>query len=139
MALPSARLATTPVTASAFNEAVRAARQADAVIIAVGETAEMSGEAASRTSLDLPGRQLELIQAIHATGKPYVVVGTKSDRVSGNILTKNLKALLEEHQIERVLPFSTKTGKGKEELWQAIRTACDKHQPDGNESQAEAG
>jgi GTP-binding protein len=81
----------------------------------------------------------QLISYLQQMGKPYVVVGTKSDRVSGNVLVKHLKALLEEHQIERVLPFSTKTGKGKDELWQAIRTACDKHQPDGNESQAEAG
>jgi GTP-binding protein len=81
----------------------------------------------------------QLISYLQQMGKPYVVVGTKSDRVSGNVLVKNVKALLEEHQIERVLPFSTKTGKGKDELWQAIRTACDNHQPDGNESHAEAG
>ncbi|HEX8187779.1 MAG TPA: glycoside hydrolase family 3 N-terminal domain-containing protein, partial [Pyrinomonadaceae bacterium] len=70
----AARLATTPAAADSFERAVRAARDADAVVVAVGETAEMSGEAASRTSLDLPGRQLELLQAVHQTGKPYVVV-----------------------------------------------------------------
>ena len=40
----------------------------------VGETREMSGEAAARSTLDLPGRQQELIRAIKATGKPFVVV-----------------------------------------------------------------
>ena len=43
-------------------------------MLALGETREMSGEAAARSTLDLPGRQEELIRAIKATGKPYVVV-----------------------------------------------------------------
>jgi beta-glucosidase len=57
-----------------FAEAVAAARAADQVVLALGESREMSGEAASRSSLDLPGRQQELIDAIRATGKPFVVV-----------------------------------------------------------------
>ncbi|MFL6229447.1 MAG: beta-glucosidase BglX [Pyrinomonadaceae bacterium] len=91
----SARLATTPVAAEAFDEAVRAARAADAVVIAVGETAEMSGEASSRVSLDLPGKQLELIQAIHATGKPYVVVLMNGRPLTINWLAENSPAILE--------------------------------------------
>ncbi|MCM3873572.1 MAG: glycoside hydrolase family 3 C-terminal domain-containing protein, partial [Pyrinomonadaceae bacterium] len=62
------------VTADGFEEAVKAARESDVVILAVGESAEMSGEAASRTSLDLPGRQLDLVKAVQAIGKPTVVV-----------------------------------------------------------------
>src|SRR6185312_3811418 len=61
-------------SASGFDEAVLIARDADVAIVVVGESAEMSGEAASRSSLDLPGRQLDLVKAIHATGKPVVVV-----------------------------------------------------------------
>lgn len=57
-----------------FAEAVAAANAADQVVLAVGETREMSGEAATRSTLDLPGRQEELIDAIAATGKPVVVV-----------------------------------------------------------------
>ncbi|HVG28139.1 MAG TPA: beta-glucosidase BglX [Pyrinomonadaceae bacterium] len=91
----SARLATTPVAPDAFDEAVRAARAADAVVVAVGETAEMSGEAASRASLDLPGRQLELIQAIHATGKPYVVVLMNGRPLTLGWLAENSPAILE--------------------------------------------
>jgi beta-glucosidase len=53
---------------------VAAARAADQVVIAVGETREMSGEAESRSRLDLPGRQEALIDAIKATGKPFAVV-----------------------------------------------------------------
>jgi beta-glucosidase len=57
-----------------FAEAVAAASAADQVVLALGETREMSGEANSRSTLDLPGRQEELIRAIKATGKPFAVV-----------------------------------------------------------------
>jgi GTP-binding protein len=81
-----------------------------------------------------------LISYLQQIGKPFVVVGTKSDRISGNVLTKNIKALTDEHQIDRVLPFSTKTGKGKDELWQEIRAACEAPRGhDGDQSQAQAG
>src|SRR5262249_46332864 len=56
---------------SGIAEAARAAREADVVILAVGESAEMSGEAAVRSSLDLPGRQMDLVRAVHESGKPY--------------------------------------------------------------------
>jgi beta-glucosidase len=90
-----ARLATTPTSANSIAEAVRTARDADAVIVAVGETAEMSGEAASRTSLELPGRQLELLQAIQQTGKPYVVVLMNGRPLVINWLAENSPAILE--------------------------------------------
>jgi beta-glucosidase len=61
-------------TDAGFAEAVEVARAADQVVLALGETREMSGEANSRSTLDLPGRQEELIEAIKATGKPFVVV-----------------------------------------------------------------
>jgi beta-glucosidase len=56
-------------------EAVKAARDSDAVILALGEDApNMTGEAASRAHLGLPGRQQQLLEAIVATGKPVVLV-----------------------------------------------------------------
>jgi beta-glucosidase len=55
-------------------EAIDVAGKADAVVVVVGEAAEMSGESASRTSLDLPGSQRKLIEALVKTGKPLVVV-----------------------------------------------------------------
>jgi len=57
-----------------FAKAVAAARNADQVVLALGETREMSGEAAARSEIDLPGKQQQLIEAIKATGKPFVVV-----------------------------------------------------------------
>jgi beta-glucosidase len=61
-------------TEDGFPAAVAAARAADQVVLALGETREMSGEAESRSMLDLPGMQEELIAAIKATGKPFAVV-----------------------------------------------------------------
>jgi beta-glucosidase len=61
-------------TTNGFAEAVRLARQADVAIVAVGESSAMSGEAGSRSSLELPGHQTELVKAIVATGTPTVVV-----------------------------------------------------------------
>jgi beta-glucosidase len=51
-----------------------AANGADQVVLALGETREMSGEANVRSNIDLPGRQEEIIQAVKATGKPFAVV-----------------------------------------------------------------
>jgi beta-glucosidase len=57
-----------------FDQAVTAAKSADQVVLALGETREMSGEATSRSNIDLPGDQQQLIDRIKATGKPFVVV-----------------------------------------------------------------
>jgi beta-glucosidase len=78
-----------------FAEAVRAAKDSDVVIIAVGESADMSGEAASRSSLDLPGRQLDLVKAVQATGKPTVVVLMNGRPLTINWIAENTPAILE--------------------------------------------
>src|SRR5215216_3929882 len=78
-----------------FQEAVNLAKQSDLAILFVGETADMVGEAASRSSLDLPGRQLELVQAIHATGKPTVVVLVNGRPLSIGWIVNNVPAILE--------------------------------------------
>ncbi len=57
-----------------FADAVKAANQADAVIVAVGERGWMTGEAASRADIGLPGVQKELVLELIKTGKPIVVV-----------------------------------------------------------------
>ena len=57
-----------------FGAAVAAAQASDVVVVVVGEPAGDSGEASSRTTLDLPGQQEALISQIAATGKPYVIV-----------------------------------------------------------------
>ncbi|MBW4040962.1 MAG: beta-glucosidase BglX [Acidobacteria bacterium] len=57
-----------------FTRAIRLATDADVAVVVLGEWQNMIGEAASRSSLDLPGRQLELLQAVVATGTPTVLV-----------------------------------------------------------------
>ncbi len=59
---------------SGFAAAVAAARKSDVVVLALGESAEMSGEAGSRSNLDLPGIQQQLLEAVAATGRPVVLV-----------------------------------------------------------------
>ena len=78
-----------------LEEAIGAARESDVAIIALGESAEMSGEAASRSSLDLPGRQLDLVKAIQASGKPVVVVLMNGRPLSINWIAENTPAILE--------------------------------------------
>jgi beta-glucosidase len=57
-----------------FDRAVDVARAADVAVVVIGEWQNMIGEAASRSSLELPGRQLELLQAVVATGTPVVAL-----------------------------------------------------------------
>ncbi len=64
----------TDTTTAGFAEAVAAAKQADVAVLVLGEAGDMSGEAASRADLDLPGVQQQLLEAIHATGTPVVLV-----------------------------------------------------------------
>jgi beta-glucosidase len=56
------------------DEAVRISKNADVIVAAVGEAAEMSGEAASRTNIEIPETQRELLKALLKTGKPVVLV-----------------------------------------------------------------
>jgi beta-glucosidase len=59
---------------ASIGEAVEVARKSDVTILFLGELAAMTGEASSRAYLDLPGKQLELLQAVVGTGKPVVLV-----------------------------------------------------------------
>ncbi len=57
-----------------LNEAIAIAKQSDVVVMVLGETQGMSGEAASRSDIGLPENQMKLLKAIYATGKPVVLV-----------------------------------------------------------------
>ena len=78
-----------------FAEAVALAKESDVAVVFVGESADMVGEAASRSSLDLPGRQMELVQAIRATGKPTVVVLVNGRPLTIGWIVDNVPAILE--------------------------------------------
>jgi len=79
---------------SGFAEAVEIARQADVVVINVGEAADMSGEAKSRSNIHLPGMQEELIKAVQATGKPVVVMINAGRPLIFNWTTDHVPAIL---------------------------------------------
>lgn len=78
-----------------IEEAVRVARGADTVVVAVGETRGMSHEASSRSSLGLPGTQLELLKALKTTGKPLVLVLMNGRPLTINWEKDNADAILE--------------------------------------------
>jgi beta-glucosidase len=80
---------------AAFQSAVATARNADVVVMVLGENANMAGEAASRASLDLPGRQEELLKAVVALGKPVVLVLLNGRPLSINWAAENVPAILE--------------------------------------------
>jgi beta-glucosidase len=78
-----------------IDEAVEATRNSEVAIVVLGDSSRTVGESLSRTSLDLPGRQLELIQAVHAVGKPVVVVLLNGRPMSINWINKYVPAVVE--------------------------------------------
>jgi len=66
-----------------------------------------------------------LTEFLQSSGRPFVIVATKSDRVSGNQLRNALRLSAENAANATVIPFSAKTGVGKEQLWQQIRMAIE--------------
>jgi GTP-binding protein len=62
-----------------------------------------------------------LLDFLSASGRDFLVVGTKSDRLSNNQLHTSLRTLGEQYPSARILPFSSKTGAGRDALWKEIR------------------
>ena len=79
---------------SGFGEAIAAAKSADVVILSLGEAADMSGEAKSRSSLQLPGVQEELMKEIYKTGKPIVLLLNTGRPLIFNWAADNIPAIL---------------------------------------------
>jgi len=77
-----------------FAEAVATAKQADVVILSIGERRDMSGEAKSRSDLRLPGVQEDLVKAIQATGKPVVVLINAGRPLVFNWTADNVPAIV---------------------------------------------
>ena len=80
---------------AAFRAAVLTAENADLVVMVLGENADMAGESASRSSLDLPGRQEELLKAVTAAGKPVVLVLLNGRPLSISWASEHVPAILE--------------------------------------------
>ena len=80
---------------SGIAEAVRVARQSSVAVVVIGESRDMSGEASSRASLDLPGAQLRLAQAVWASGTPTVVVLMNGRPLAISWLRDHVPAIVE--------------------------------------------
>ncbi len=78
-----------------FSNALMVARQADVIIMAVGESADMSGEMSSRSTLDIPGEQEELVRQVSQLGKPTVEVLMNGRPLSIGWDAENVPAILE--------------------------------------------
>jgi len=65
----------------------------------------------------------QLLRFLEAAGRPFVIVGTKSDRLSANQLRNSLQTLGQGFSQARIIPFSARTGAGRDELWSEIRAA----------------
>lgn len=63
----------------------------------------------------------QLLDFLSASGREFLVVATKSDRLSNNQLSNTLRTLAREYPAAHLLPYSAKTGSGKDELWKRIR------------------
>ncbi|HEY0814597.1 MAG TPA: glycoside hydrolase family 3 N-terminal domain-containing protein [Pseudonocardia sp.] len=78
-----------------FRRAIDVARDADVAVVVVGEWQNMVGEQASRSTLELPGRQLELLQAVAQTGTPVVLLVMNGRPVDLRWAAENVPAVLE--------------------------------------------
>ena len=78
-----------------FSEAVAAAKKSDAVVLVVGGSRKTGGEGVDRSSLDLYGVQNELVEAIHKTGKPVIVVLINGRPLTINYIAENIPSVLE--------------------------------------------
>lgn len=67
----------------------------------------------------------QLLDWLRSAQRNFVVIATKADRLSGNELPVALRKLQSGLGIEKLIPYSSKTGTGKDDLWSAIRQACE--------------
>ena len=95
---PESELIDYPLTAeeqAEIDRAVENARQSDVAVVVLGGGQRTCGENKSRSSLDLPGRQLQLLQAVQATGKPVVLILINGRPLSINWADEFVPAILE--------------------------------------------
>lgn len=85
----------TPDEQAEIDRAAANARQADVAVVVLGGGQRTCGENKSRTSLELPGHQLKLLQAVQATGKPVILILINGRPLSVNWADKFVPAILE--------------------------------------------
>ncbi|MBH8557597.1 glycoside hydrolase family 3 N-terminal domain-containing protein [Hymenobacter negativus] len=95
---PDTELVPTPLSPAeqqGIADAVAKAQAADVIVAVLGEDDKTVGESLSRTSLELPGRQQQLLEALHATGKPVVLVLINGQPLTINWAARQVPAILE--------------------------------------------
>ena len=65
----------------------------------------------------------QLLEFLDSIGRPFLMIGTKADKLSGNAIHKALATYAQEYPKLRVIAYSARTGVGREELWHDIRQA----------------
>jgi len=68
----------------------------------------------------------QLMEFLESRKRPYLIVATKSDRMSGNSLSQAMRTLSHEYPGAPIVAFSAKTGTGKEEIWKQIRVSAER-------------
>ena len=86
--------------------------------------------------VNVPPQQndLQLLEFLNSLGRDFLIVGTKSDRLSNNQLQNALRQLGAQYRSARLLPYSSKTGAGRDELWKEIRQTAQRRLADGTPS-----
>ena len=79
--------------------------------------------------VNVPPQQSDtlLLKFLSSIDRPFVILGTKSDRLSANQLRHALQSIAQEFPLAIILPFSARTGAGRDELWRQIRQATHSH------------
>src|SRR5258706_6123408 len=95
---PETEIIPTPLSAQeqqGINSAIEKAKEADVIIAVLGEDEKRVGESLSRTSLELPGRQEQLLEALYATGKPVILVLINGQPLTINWADRFIPSILE--------------------------------------------
>jgi len=69
----------------------------------------------------------DLLDFLSSVGRPILIIATKSDRLSSNQLRNALQVMAHDSPVARIVPYSAKTGNGRQELWQEIRQAVENY------------
>jgi len=69
----------------------------------------------------------QLLDFLESSGRPLAIVATKSDRLSGNQLNNAVRTMAQQYPRAHIVPYSARTGAGREELWQQIRVETENY------------
>jgi GTP-binding protein len=85
--------------------------------------------------LNIPPQESDkqLLDFLSSIGRPFLMVGTKADKLSGNTLRKSMDVFSQHLPGLRIVPFSARTGLGRDELWREIRSAAQQYSEQARE------